>query len=1018
MEQGTRRPRYLPRREEDVIRDAVREVAETGQSRALLVYGEGGIGKTSLVRGLARAHRGRPEIQPQRAGEQRTAWLEPVDVDDPEYWLLSTLEQQVARQLDPDGRYFRRYLQDLSRLPAYQRSRNGPDQVISHLGRVKRVFAECYTQCITQTRTTVVMTFDTVEAMRGNYLLYTLTQWMKSLPGTLFVLSGRPMQGDPIQEELEDPHQPMPVTVLELGPFDYQVAEDYLRAGEIGSALAPAEIEKLALLTRAHPLWLAFATAHIVQWGLLPEMLLPLDEVRRLLPYGAEPSREGLDLYEEFKRHLMVPYRDSDFWHEAVKRLAVVRQGMNQQVWERLMSDQDVPPDAGTLGDAWQLFKDQPWVRSRANGHHVTLHDAVAEELARRVIPLHDMDQTWRRDLWERAAAIYSDTAREEAAELNEHSNRIDGLFQDLPGGDSPVGYLTSGELVPVSSVPDASSLPSRAASAGNDPGDEGHEEVIASVVEVDALRRSVDQLRVVAWHYQLLSEFETGTRQFLELFSQARRDYDVFLQDRLALEMQRFLPETDYPYPLEDIISGVLAEFAEWLKGPSRTTYLEIGMTVGGYLIDNQHNQAALALLARLPADIADAGQRTRLEILRANANMRVPQRMPEAFACLDQALEVAGSIPDVRRRLVATGDVYKEMGFCSRNAGQWEKADHAYQHARDNVIESHVTSRSDSDSEDLASIYTNWAYLKGLIGAYQEGISLVEHAVSVRHRRGLRLEEGISLSVQGEIFRYARLYQRAWDSYEVAEQVFQATRDWSWLGQVYQEQAICLVQALEVDINVVPDRNPAARAKLLITLALDICRDQNVRAYPSALNRAGRIFGAETARAGLPYLEEAAAEARKLSDGWFWFASLVEYVELCCAEYLKTGDQSLADAIERKAGDIREVADAYQFADLLGRWHVVLADLDLNEWRNSLDEAALDSAMAHYIDGFKMIAQSQFGSSGRWSLPPRLGRFFAAFKELPERQRARWLPEMYHSWRSSGADSTVLLANIEQLF
>ena len=54
-------------------------------------------------------------------------------------------------------------------------------------------------------------------------------------------------------------------------------------------------------------------------------------------------------------------------------------------------------------------------------------------------------------------------------------------------------------------------------------------------------------------------------------------------------------------------------------------------------------------------------------------------------------------------------------------------------------------MTSRSDSDSEDLASIYTNWAYLKGPIGAYQEGISLVEHAVSLRHRRGLRLEEGI---------------------------------------------------------------------------------------------------------------------------------------------------------------------------------------------------------------------------------------------------------------------------------
>ena len=99
----------------------------------------------------------------------------------------------MASHLDPDGVYFGPYQRYLSQLPGYTSPRIGRERVISHLGRIKRVFVECYKKYITETGTIVVITFDTVEAMRGIYLLYTLTQWMKSLPGTLFVLSGRPM---------------------------------------------------------------------------------------------------------------------------------------------------------------------------------------------------------------------------------------------------------------------------------------------------------------------------------------------------------------------------------------------------------------------------------------------------------------------------------------------------------------------------------------------------------------------------------------------------------------------------------------------------------------------------------------------------------------------------------------------------------------------------------------------------------------------------------------------------------
>ena len=41
-------------------------------------------------------------------------------------------------------------------------------------------------------------------------------------------------------------------------------------------------------------------------------------------------TQDGLNLHEDFKRRLVTPYREADFWHEAVKRLAVVRQSVNE----------------------------------------------------------------------------------------------------------------------------------------------------------------------------------------------------------------------------------------------------------------------------------------------------------------------------------------------------------------------------------------------------------------------------------------------------------------------------------------------------------------------------------------------------------------------------------------------------------------------------------------------------------------------------------------------------------------
>lgn len=1002
MNPDSLRPDYVPRGEEERIRAEALLVRETGQSRALLVYGPGGVGKTSLVRSLALAQGDVPGF----------AWLDPVDVDDPEYWLLATLEHSVASQLDPEGRYFGPYLRYLSQLPGYVGGGTGREMVVSHLGRIKRVFVDCYTRYIAGSETTVVMTFDTVEAMRGIYLLYTLTQWMKSLPGTLFILSGRPMvapgdRADPIRDELDDTHANMPVSELTLGPFSHDVALRYLSQSEVSEALSTSEMDNLVMLTQGHPLWLAFAVSHIRQWGLPLEATSDPDDIRRRMPYGAELGRDGQRLQEEFKRRLVAPYREVDFWHEAIKRLAVVRQPMSKQIWQRLMSDLPLPPEATTPGDAWRMLRMTPWVRTRAQGRYVTLHDAVAEELAQRVVSLHDSDQSWRKGLWKRAAAIYRELAAGPVAKLSADQARVDDQFRALAGearestGDYPLSNRGAAALRSPEAIPD-----------------NGHGQLIEEVVHLDERGREIDQLRVNAFHYQLLSDFAVGTRQFAQLFTEAKQDYDVFLQDRLALEMQRFLPGTEYPFPLEDVVASVLAEFATWLTGPGRECYLETGILVGGYLIDNEHPKTAIALLERLPVDVADRVQQTSLEILKANAYLRIPQKMWVGMTCLDRALTAAESVAEADRRQAAIADVHKEKGFLFRNAGRWREAEQSYQIARDAILVNYDSRESESDHADMASIQTQWAYLMGLKGDFRNALRLVDAAIDARHRLGLHLQEGFSWNVRGEIYRYERRFRKAWESFAVAEQIFQGRRDWSWLGLIYQEQAICIVQAMDEGIDLIPGKDPADQAKRLITRALDICRDQNLRAYPAALHRAGNIFAADDVDAGLGYLEESVNWARRLSDGWFQFASLLDYVELSYRGWETTGRSGYRDAINGIGSTIRKDMADYNFSDLLGRWLIIRGNLKLHDYLDTDDRNCLDSAQIDYDEGFRLLAEGRFRSSGSSALEARFDQFSTLFARLSADDRARWLRDLRTSWRAVDDGATTLLACLEQLY
>jgi tetratricopeptide (TPR) repeat protein len=393
----------------------------------------------------------------------------------------------------------------------------------------------------------------------------------------------------------------------------------------------------------------------------------------------------------------------------------------------------------------------------------------------------------------------------------------------------------------------------------------------------------------------------------------------------------------------------------------------------------------------------------------------MRIPSRVREGLPHFESALDVAkGLLPSANRnKLIA--EAHKEHGYYYRNIGEWEGADRSYKRARDVIMETILEVTSAAELDEIASIQTNWAYVKGLVGNYSEGTHLAEAAVAVRRQFGGAAEEGISLSVCGEVYRYARRFEKAWAAYANAERLLQGRPNWNWLGLIYQEQAICLHQALQDDISLTAD--PMGDAKRLITNALDICLSHSIRGYPSALNRAGRIYGHDDPDQGLSYLEKGITEARRLSDGRFLLANLVEYAELNYRTWESTGNNQYRTNITTREAEISSVVREYGFPDLAGRWTLLQGHLAISDHLYSGSGSALVGALEHYKRGFSVIAKQPIASPSAAVITGEFEKFERLFRQLPPSVRADWQTKLTTAWQSSDEGSTLLLARLQEL-
>ena len=411
-------PEYIQRIDaQNQIIENIEQVKQSRTSRAFLLYGEGGRGKTVLQRNLPSIFKDRNDIK----------WVGPIDLDNIQFWSLNNIKYYLANVLNEECKGCFSDYQDLVRdYERYSRSIN-VDQNIDYDKLLEDEFRKAYKNFGSSSDKTIVLQLDTAEAVRGFDVFYEIIGGLKKMPKTLLLISGRPVkpnEQDHVVNGLE--REPsMLYERRELEVFTEEESQRYLEQSEVFSGLRKNEHKKIVLFVQGHPLWLALTVYYLKQVG-VPQTLsrYSLDELKKL-------SKDNL-IYDEYISELLTPYKERTFWHEAILRLSILRQRMSLDVWKKIMEDVPFSVGVETWDVAWVEFKMLPWVRERADKRYVTLQDAFAEELAKRYVPKVDKNRNLRHALWVKADKVYSDLIGSKKKNLEKQPAFVDGRLLNL----------------------------------------------------------------------------------------------------------------------------------------------------------------------------------------------------------------------------------------------------------------------------------------------------------------------------------------------------------------------------------------------------------------------------------------------------------------------------------------------------------------------------------------------------------------------------------------------------------
>lgn len=478
---------------------------------------------------------------------------------------------------------------------------------------------------------------------------------------------------------------------------------------------------------------------------------------------------------------------------------------------------------------------------------------------------------------------------------------------------------------------------------------------------------------------YLLDADLDKGYRRFIEKFDSPPPKSSASIREMLLAEIDEYIPK----FPVGD------------------PRYYEINLRTIQAALEKDDSETVQKTIRQLKKHYTAPGQQYQLIRQSGILNLRSLGRPGQALRNFRKTYRMAQRHESLQEK---TGESLMEIGWASRHLGRWADSAKSYEKA---LMQTDPT--NPANRQLIARIENNLAYIKALIGEHAIAEMLIENSLNYRRRQNNPEMIGIALSTRGEILRYKKDFSKANASYYEALEIFKEVQNFAWLGQVYQQLAISLAQE--------NGDQHLKEAIYNIEEALYLCEQYNLRALPSALNRAGRIYAlAEEYDKALDLFERGITAAKSSGDYWFLAANFVERAELLYRLIESESgsfdphrinlDQELIEQMEKSAD--------YTFQDLFGRWRLVQGHLAWREGFETGDLSHWKKALEKYKTGFALIAEGYFGSHGLSAIPAERDKLKKHILELPREEGFRWCNELYHYWKGLKKNSTVKLTLI----
>jgi tetratricopeptide (TPR) repeat protein len=930
------------------------------RSQVLLIEGPGGIGKSLLIQRTARELSDKhPDI----------CYVGPLDMDDTDYRVVANTGWKIAHTLGED-----RFATYISTSRNYQRKeleKVDRQTVLMQMNASTEYFIEDYKHFAKEHR--VVIFIDTTEAVRGTYVWTYFTRVMAALPNTLFVLAGRPDLS--LQQEGEDASsmdsslelfRRMPligengVERIKLVGWSKKEARDYIKRTELGKSLPEPYVENLLYLSRCQPLHIDLAIERL-QIGKIPLLEQDVKKVVALTPlYQAELSGRLQEQSEEQSSD--VPFEQlneegqelcKDFERYLLLHYAapdILAEVIRRMAHMRRRLNHEMYEQIMAFEPAIQGFPAWDELLQRPWIRH----------RAGKYVTLHDIvSELVRRHIWpiRDPSGIHRRRLSEQAVRI--YDRQIETYQADLDGLNKKFEATIIDQTNRQDNV-----LPELT-------------DTLIKILEVD---RRIWVLEAERLYYQLDADLTKGYESFRDKFNHADKESHMAVQEMLLNEIQGFLKQ----FPV------------------GSAEYYNIKRCEAQIAIDDGDPEKAEQILQELLDHYQTPEEQYELLKLKGNANMRTTNRIGEALDIFEKVLRLTSEHNELKDQ---QGEALMEVGWARRQLGQLKEADSYYTRARAQIPLHNLNL--------IAQTENGLAYIKALVGKYAAAETFIQSALAFRRRQGKRESIGISLSVQGEVYRYQGKFSKAYEAYQEALTIFTETQNSAWLGQVQQQMAIALLQED-------PKKN-LKEARRYIESALYLCREYNARAYPAALNRAGRIYWVSNElEQALQAFDDGIQVAKAIRDNWFLAATCIERAELVYQLWKDTNKREYQASIFRDRDTIEKMEQSgeYHFYELFGRWHLIQGHVAWREGILSRQTECWQRALAEYKKGFPLIAEGFLGSHGIRALPQEGEKLKSNMLEMPRSIALSWCEEFNQAWGLLGGQADILMGIVSDIY